>query len=114
MAKPRRAVAANRPKGQSGGTAGKLRLYEILYHLNQGFEQVLAHLQELDRFGVRRLTSKKFRLVMEETRAEVNFELVELLQKRELQDWAYFGRLREESERRTLSRGKKADPRANG
>ena len=107
-------MSADAPNVHGGGTERKLRLYEILYNLNQSFEQVIAHLQELDRFGVRRLTSKKFRLVMEETRAEVNFELVELLQKRELQDWAYFGRLREESERRTLSRGKKADPRANG
>jgi hypothetical protein len=33
-----------RPKAKSRGqrTAGKLRLYEILYTLNEGFEQVLG------------------------------------------------------------------------
>jgi len=114
MRKQPKAAAAEAPKVQSRGLVGKLRLYEILYNLNQRFEQVLAELQELDRFGVRRRTSKKFQFVVEETRAEVNFELVELLQKRELKDWTHFGRLREESERRILSRGKKADPRTNG
>jgi len=32
---------------------------------------------------------------MEEIRAEVNFELVDLLHERELKDWTHFGRLRE-------------------
>jgi hypothetical protein len=32
--------------------AGKLRLYEILYTLNQGFEQVLGQLQQLEKLGL--------------------------------------------------------------
>jgi len=99
MPRRQKAVAADAPKVQSSGTAGKLRFYEILYHLNQGFEQVLAQLQELERFGIRREASKKFQLIVEETRAQVNFELVEFLQERELKDWAYFGRLRQEQEK---------------
>jgi hypothetical protein len=34
--------------------AGKLRFYEILYTLDQGFEQVLGLLQELENLGVGR------------------------------------------------------------
>jgi hypothetical protein len=94
MPRPRKAVAADAPKVQSGDTAGKLRLYETLYHLNQAFEQILARLRELERFGIRRRVSKKFQVIVEETRAEVNFELVDRLHERELKDWTHFGRLR--------------------
>jgi hypothetical protein len=37
-------------------TAGNLQLYEILYNLNQGFEQVLDQLRQLEKLilGTRR------------------------------------------------------------
>ena len=39
------------------------------------------------------------RVIAEENRAEVNFELVERLAEREERDWTYFGRLRLERRR---------------
>ena len=39
------------------------------------------------------------RVIAEENRTEVNFELVEPLGEREERDWTYFGRLRHERER---------------
>jgi hypothetical protein len=38
--------------------------------------------------------------MVEENRAEVNFELVERLAEREQRDWTYFGRLRHEREKK--------------
>jgi hypothetical protein len=40
------------------------------------------------------------RVIVEENRAEVNFELVERLAEREERDWTYFGRLQHEREKR--------------
>jgi hypothetical protein len=74
-------------------TAGKLRLYEILYALNPGFEQVLHQLQELEKLGLGQRW-QTLQTIVEENRAEIKFELVERLQERELRDWTHFGRLR--------------------
>jgi hypothetical protein len=41
-----------------------------------------------------------FRVIAEENRAEVNFELAERLAEREERDWAHFGRLRHEQEKK--------------
>ena len=79
---------------------GKLELYEILYTLNQGFEQVLAQLQQLEKLGLGHQPWKALRVIAEENRAEVNFELVERLAEREERDWTYFGRLRLELEKK--------------
>ena len=81
-------------------SAGKLHLYEILYNLNQGFEQVLHQLQQLEKLGLRRQAWKAFAVMVEETRAEINFELVERLAEREQSDWTYFGRLRQQREKK--------------
>ena len=43
---------------------------------------------------------KALRVIAEENRAEVNFELVERLAEREERDWTYFGRLRHEREKK--------------
>ena len=91
---PPKAVHAEEAKNR----AGKLRLYEILYTLNQGFEQVLHQLQELEKLGLGR-PWQALQTIVEENRAEVNFELVERLQERELRDWTHFGRLRGEGEK---------------
>ena len=75
-------------------TAG-LPVYESLYALNRDFEQVLAdfaRLQELGMFQERDL-GNTFRLIVLETRAWANLELVEALQPREQGDWAQFGEL---------------------
>ena len=66
LASSRRATES--PRGQH--SAGKLHLYEILYTLNQGLEQVLGQLQQLEKFGLRRQAWKAFQVMVEETRAE--------------------------------------------
>ena len=79
----------------------KLRAYEALHSLNQGFENVLADLVRLQKFPFFRLQFlRHFQVMVEETRAWANFELVEALHSREQGDWARFGRLRHQWERR--------------
>lgn len=75
----------------------KLRIYETLHALNQGFEQVLIDLGRLDRLGFHRDFLGAVRVIVEETRAWANFEVLE---RREQGDWERFGRLRRESEQK--------------
>jgi hypothetical protein len=49
-----------------GQDSGKLRLYEILDHLNQGFEQVLGQLQQLEKLGLGHQPWKALRVIAEE------------------------------------------------
>ena len=100
MSKPPNAADTAEAKSRGLRTAGKLRPYEILYTLNQGFEQVLQQLQELEKLGLGRQPWKALQTTVEENRAEINFELVERLQEREQRDWAYFGRLRRQREKK--------------
>src|SRR5216684_4525680 len=100
MPKPPKAVHTVEAKSHGQRTAGKLRLYEILYTLNQGFEQVLYQLQQLEKLGLGRQPWKALRVIVEENRAEVNFELVERFVEREQSDWTYFGRLRQQREKK--------------
>jgi len=81
-------------------TSQKLRVYETLHALNQGFEQVLTDLGRLEKLGFRREPLKEFRVVVEETRAWANFELVETMHDREERDWFRFGRLRRQWEKK--------------
>src|SRR5216683_7548568 len=79
----------------------KLRAYQTLFTLNQAFENVLADLQRLQRLPFFRAEFlREFQVMVEETRACVNFELVEALHSREQDDWARFGRLRQKWEKR--------------
>ncbi len=81
-------------------TPQKLRVYEILHSLNLGFEQVLADLVRLQEFPfLRREPLGHLQVVVEETRAWANFELVEVLHSREQDDWTRFGRLRHQWEK---------------
>ena len=81
-------------------TPQKLHVYEALHSLNQGFEQVLADLRRLREFTCfRRELLQALSVVVEETRAWANFELVGVLQNRELGDWTRFGRLRRQWEK---------------
>jgi len=73
MPKPPKAVHT----GEAKSRGQQLRLYEILYNLNQGFEQVLGQLQQLEKLGLGRQPWNDLRMIVEENRAEVNFELVE-------------------------------------
>jgi len=81
-------------------SAGKLHLYEILYNLNQGFEQILHQLPQMEKLGLGRQAWKALRVIVEENRAEINFELVERLVEREQSDWTYSGQLRQQREKK--------------
>jgi hypothetical protein len=48
MPKPPKAVLTGEAKSRGQHSVEKLRLYEILYTFNQGFEQVLGQLQLLE------------------------------------------------------------------
>jgi hypothetical protein len=78
----------------------KLRVYETLLGLNQGFEQVLTELRRLAKLGFRRELLAEFQVVVEETRAWANFEVLETMHDREERDWFRFGRLRREWEKK--------------
>ena len=79
----------------------KLLAYQTLFTLNQAFENVLADLQRLQRLPFfRRDFLREFQVMVEETRACVNFELVEAMHSREQDDWTRYGRLRQQWEKR--------------
>jgi hypothetical protein len=82
----------------------KVLVYDALATLNRDFEQVLADLERLQ--GLRlfplrwqRNVLKAWRAALEETRASVNFEVVEILHQREERDWVGFGRIRQRLEK---------------
>src|SRR5882724_7636126 len=79
----------------------KLLAYQTLFTLNQAFENVLADLHRLQRLPFFRSEFlREFQVMVEETRACVNFELVESLHSHEQDDWTRFGRLRQQWEKR--------------
>jgi hypothetical protein len=76
-------------------------VYETLHTVNQHFDQLmldrqrLAELRLLEQKDLKGLVS-----IIEETRAWINFELVEIMHQREQDDWAKFGRIRLRWERK--------------
>ncbi len=79
----------------------KLQVYETLYSLNRGFEQVLADLRRLRVFPFfRGELLREFLVMGEELRAWSNFELIETMHEREQADWANFGRMRHRWEKK--------------
>ncbi|HLN00705.1 MAG TPA: hypothetical protein VK335_15565 [Bryobacteraceae bacterium] len=82
-------------------SAQKLRVYESVHSLNQGFEQVLADLVRLQRFPFfRHGHLRGVQVLVEETRTWANFELLGVMHDREQNDWTRFGRLRRQWEKR--------------
>ena len=93
---PRRAQLHSTPVS-SGNALGRLPVYENLHALNRDFEQVLADLARLQELGVlRRDRFTLFRLIVQETRAWANVEVVRALQQREEDDWVNFGQMRDQ------------------
>ena len=93
---PRRAQLHPTP-ASAGIALGRLPVYENLHALNRDFEQVLADLARLQEIGVlRRDRFTIFRLIVQETRAWANVEVVQVLQRREEDDWVNFGALRDQ------------------
>src|SRR5258708_28802025 len=78
----------------------RLPVYENLHALNRDFGQVLADLAKLQELGVfQHDRGNIISVVVKETRAWANLELVELLQMEEEDAWAYFGRLHRRGEK---------------
>ena len=75
-------------------------MYDAIATLNRDFEHVLSDLERLE--GLRlfprrwqREFLKVWRATLEETRAWVNFEVLEILHQKEESEWARFGRNRQ-------------------
>ena len=99
--------------------ASKVLVYDALAILNRDFEQVLADLERLE--GLRlfprrwqREFLKVWRATLEETRAWVNFDVVEVLHHREEREWARFGRIRQRSEKPSEPRAELLAPAKSG
>ena len=89
---------------QPGGVTEELRLYEVLWHLNRGFDQLLGQFQQLQRSGLGRQPWDRLQVILEEARAETNFELCERLEQLAFNQWTHFGRLRQEHEKKLEGR----------
>ena len=81
----------------------KVLVYDALATLNRDFEQVLRDLERLEelrlfRYRWQREFLKVWRATLEETRAWVSFEMVEILHQKEERDWTDFGRMRQRAE----------------
>ena len=75
--------------------ATKLQVYRILYRMNLSFANIVSHCQGLARSGA--LSPKFSRLYQcytQELQAEINQEVVEAMDGRELDDMARFGKAR--------------------
>jgi len=88
-------------------TPNKLSIYEALYALNRGFEQVLQELDLLQQSPLFRGNQfiKSCRLAVQETCAWASFEVLEILRDSEESDWARYGQLRRTRELRLEDTG---------
>src|ERR1700733_5793500 len=83
-------------------------VYEALATLNRDFEQGLDDLQRLEALRLfprrwQRKFLKQWRATLEETRAWVSFEVVEVLHQTEEGDWTRLGRRRRRLEEESAS-----------
>jgi hypothetical protein len=79
----------------------KLRIYEYLFQLNQRLQETVQILKQLEKCPwLRRDFLRSFQVEVEDLRAQTNFEVIEQMSDREQHDWAYFGKLRREWDRR--------------
>ena len=79
----------------------KLRIYEYLHFLNQNLQEAVQILRRLEKCpGLRRDLLRSFQTGVEELRAQTNFELIDHLSECEQHDWARFGKLRRQWDRR--------------
>ncbi len=75
----------------------KLRIYEYLFLLNQKLQETVQILKQLEKCPwLRRDFLRSFQIEVEDLRAQANFEVIEHMSDREQHDWAHFGRLRRE------------------
>ena len=79
----------------------RLPVYENLFALNRGFEEVLIALARLQELGaIERDFGHIFSIIVKKTRAEANMQIAEFLQEREQDAAAWYDRLRVWWERR--------------
>jgi hypothetical protein len=79
----------------------KLRIYEYLFLFNQKLQETVQILKQLEKCPrLRRDFLRSFQVEVEDLRAQTNFEVIEHLSDREQHDWAHFGKLRREWDRR--------------
>jgi hypothetical protein len=73
----------------------RLPVYENLFALNRGFEDVLTALARLEELGVFQRDFGQYivNVIVKETRAWANLDVAEFLQMREQDAWAWYGRL---------------------
>jgi hypothetical protein len=73
----------------------KQLVYEALHGVNEHFDQLLVDRQRFADLGLLKPADLKgLASIIEETRAWINFKLVELMQRREEEDWAKYSHLR--------------------
>jgi len=75
--------------------ARRLAIYETVYALNRDFDQVVVHFERLQELGMfqQQDLGNIFPVIVQETRAWANMELVEALQPLEQDDWTHFNKL---------------------
>jgi hypothetical protein len=79
----------------------KLRIYEYLFLLNQKLQETIQILKQLEKCPwLRRDFLRSFQIEVEDLRAQTNFEVIEHMSDREQHDWAHFGKLRREWDRK--------------
>jgi hypothetical protein len=81
----------------------KVLFYDALAALNRDFEQVLRDLERLEELRLfrhrwQREFLKVWRATLEETRAWVSFEVLEVLHQKEEREWARFGHMPQRAE----------------
>jgi hypothetical protein len=104
VAKPKKQNSRNSRLAAFPQNVPKVLVFDALATLNRDFEQVLADLERLEGLRLFPLrwqcnVLKAWRAALEETRASVNFEVVEILHQREERDWVGFSRIRQRLEK---------------
>jgi hypothetical protein len=103
VAKPKRKITKSALHAGCPPTASKAQAYDDLAAFNRNFEQVLDDLERLGALGLlpdrwQRRFLKICRATLEETRAWINLEVVEVFHEREEREWVRFGRVRQRAD----------------
>jgi hypothetical protein len=86
---------------QASARSSKLRFYESLFLWNQGVDQILATLRNMEKFPfVRKSALQYYQTEIEEVRSEVNADFMEELADRELDDGGRFSKERRAYEKK--------------
>jgi hypothetical protein len=82
----------------------KLRLYSALFQLNRGYKFIFDALHDLRQTGIfKTRTLYELQALSKEMQSETNHALLETLHDLEEADWARFGKVRDERDKRLKS-----------